>query len=262
MPSSRINFMSSANKRLAGILELPSPSATGKEHPDSFALFAHCFTCTKDLKAIVRISRALAKRNIGVLRFDFTGLGDSQGNFADTNIESNLSDIHSASQWLAEHYQAPSLLIGHSLGGAAMMAAVGSIPSCQAIATLASPSCTRHLAEFLGTQNPEINSTGSGTVTIGGRTHTIKKQMLDSLRNFNLKERIQRITIPHLIMHSPADETLEFQHALDILEHSAGAKSLITLVDSDHLFVNRTDDTTYVADLIATWGSRFLTGIN
>ena len=262
MPSSRINFMSSANKRLAGILELPSPSATGKELPNTFALFAHCFTCTKDLKAIVRISRTLAKRNIGVLRFDFTGLGDSQGDFADTNIESNLSDVHSASQWLAEHYQAPSLLIGHSLGGAAMMAAVESIPSCRALTTLASPSCTRHLAEFLGSQNPEIISNGSGTVMIGGRTHIIKKQMLDSLRNFDLQERIQRITVPHLIMHSPADETLDFQHALDIFKYTSGAKSLITLVDSDHLFVNRNNDTTYVANLIATWGSRFLTEIN
>lgn len=258
MPSSRINFMSATEKQLAGIMEIPSPATTGKQHPDAFALFAHCFTCTKDLKAIVRISRALAKRNIAVLRFDFAGLGDSQGNFADTNIESNLSDIQSASQWLGEHYQAPSLLIGHSLGGAAMMASAESIPSCRALATLASPSCTRHLAEFLGSQNPEINSTGSGTVTIGGRTHIIKKQMIDSLRNFDLKERIQRIKVPHLILHSPADETLDFQHAVEIFENTAGAKSLITLVDSDHLFVNRPNDTTYVADLIATWGSRFL----
>ena len=262
MSSSRINFMNAAGKRLAGIMELPSPTTTGNEQPETIALFAHCFTCTKDLKAIVRISRALAKRNIGVLRFDFTGLGDSEGNFADTNIESNLEDIQSASHWLEENHQAPSLLIGHSLGGAAMMASVESIPSSRALATLASPSCTQHLAEFLGNQNPEINSTGSGTVTIGGRTHTIKKQMLDSLRNFDLKERIQRINVPHMILHSPADETLDFRHAVDIFEITAGAKSLVTLVDSDHLFANRFNDTTYVADLIATWGSRFLRAIN
>jgi alpha/beta superfamily hydrolase len=258
MPSSRINFLNVSGKRLAGIMELPLPLATGKELPKTIALFAHCFTCTKDLKAIVRISRALAKRNIGVLRFDFTGLGDSHGNFSDTNLESNLADIQSACHWLSEHHQAPSLLIGHSLGGAAMMAAAESIPSSRALVTLASPSCTRHLAEFLGSQNPEINSTGSGTVTIGGRTHTIKKQMLDSLRDFDLKQRIQRIHIPHLIMHSPADETLDFRHAVEIFENTAGAKSLITLVDSDHLLVNRADDATYVANLIAVWGSRFL----
>ena len=262
MPSSRINFMNAAGKRLAGIVELPSPATTGTEQPETIALFAHCFTCTKDLKAIVRISRALAKRNIGVLRFDFTGLGDSEGNFADTNFESNLADIQSASHWLEEHYQAPSLLIGHSLGGAAMMAAVQAIPSTRALATLASPSCTKHLAEFLGSQNPEINSTGSGTVTIGGRTHTIKKQMLDSLKNFDLKKRIQQVNVPHIILHSPTDETLDFRHAVDIFENTAGAKSLVTLVESDHLFANRFNDTTYVADLIATWGSRFLPAIN
>ena len=252
MPSQRVYFNNQSGERLAGILDLPATT------PTSFALFSHCFTCTKDLKAIVRISRGLAKHGIGVLRFDFTGLGDSHGDFSESNFESNLSDIQSAVEWLTAEYQSPRLLMGHSLGGAAMMASVGSIASAKAIATLAAPSCTKHLAKFLSSINPDIETNGVGEVTIGGRTHTIRKQMLESLGNFDLGSKIEFIKIPHLIFHSPADETLDFQHAEAILAKTGGAKSLITLVDSDHLFVNRPGDVGYISDLLATWALRFL----
>ena len=207
----------------------------------------------------MRVSRGLARHNIGVLRFDFSGLGDSQGDFSESNIESNLDDIQAAIAWLSQQYESPRLLVGHSLGGAAMMASVKSIPSASALVTIAAPSCTKHLAAFLQRQSPPIESEGIGRVTIGGRTHTIRNQMLNSLREFDLTTAIQNIDIPHLILHSLDDETLDFSHAEDIFAHSGGAKSLITLVGSDHLLVNRPDDVGYVSDLIATWSGRFLT---
>ncbi len=252
MPSQRVKFENPASVQLAGILDLP----TGP--PRGFALFAHCFTCTKDLKAIVKISRRLSRHGIGVLRFDFTGLGGSQGDFSQSNIQTNLADIKAAVDWLAQEHQSPQLLIGHSLGGAAMMAMAQSIPSAKAIVTLASPSCTKHLAEFLESQNPDIRSKGVGEVTIGGRTHTMRSQLLDSLRDFELKPLIEKISIPHLILHSPVDQTLGFSHAENIFAWTGGAKSLVTLVGSDHLLVNQPDDVNYVGDLISAWSGKWI----
>ena len=252
MPSQRVNFENESGIRLAGILDLPT------NPPRGFALFAHCFTCTKDLKAIVKISRRLATHDIAVLRFDFTGLGDSQGDFSQSNIQTNLADITAAVDWLGKEHQPPSLLIGHSLGGAAMMAAAGSIGSATSIVTLAAPSCTKHLAEFLSQQDPEIRNKGVGKVTIGGRTHTMRRQQLESLSEFDLKPMIEQISIPHLILHSPVDQTLGFEHAENIFAWSGGAKSLITLVGSDHLLVNQSDDVNYVGDLIATWSGKWI----
>jgi len=252
MPSHRVHFENSSGIRLAGIVDLP----TGEPH--AFALFAHCFTCSKDLKVIVRISRGLARHGFGVLRFDFTGLGDSRGDFSNSRFETNLADIHSAAEWLAVEHQAPQLLVGHSLGGAAMMASVASIRSAKSLATVAAPSCTKHLAQFLGTANPTIEAEGIGQVTVGGRTHTIRRELLDSLREFDLKSSIEKIAIPHLIMHSPEDETLAFRHSEEIFAWTGGPKSFVTLDGSDHLLVNQPQDAGYVADLIATWSSRVI----
>ncbi|MEM9942892.1 MAG: alpha/beta fold hydrolase [Planctomycetota bacterium] len=252
MPSQRVYFENEAGIRLAGIMDLP------QETSKTFALFSHCFTCTKDLKAIVRISRGLARHGIGVLRFDFTGLGDSQGNFSKSNFESNLVDIQSAANWLRDNYSAPQLLLGLSLGGAAMMASTHAVESAKAIATLAAPSCTHHLAEFLAQTNPEIESSGAGEVVIGGRTHLMTSQLLDSLRRFDLKKEIEGIEIPHLILHSPADETLDYRHAEILFELTGGPKSLLTLSGADHLMVNQPQDVGYVADMIAGWTFRQL----
>ena len=252
MPSRRVNFENPSGIRLAGIIEMPVTE------PTAYALFANCFTCTKDLKAIVRISRGLAKHGLGVLRFDYTGLGDSRGDFSNSTFQSDLVDIQSACQWLGNEHRPPQLLIGHSLGGAALMACANKIPSSQALVTIGAPSCTKHLAGFLGSSNPAIESEGVGEVTIGGRTHKIRQQLLDSLRDFDLKASIQQIRIPHLIIHSPADETLDYRHAEEIFAWTGGAKSLITLIGSDHLLVNQPEDVGYVADLIAIWSSRFV----
>lgn len=255
MPSQRIFFNNERSIKLAGIVDSPS------EPPVAYALFAHCFTCTKDLKAIVKISRLLAAKGIAVLRFDFTGLGASQGVFADSNFNTNLEDVRAAYKFLTAEYQSPSLLIGHSLGGAAMMAIANEFESVNALATLASPSCTAHLADTLLRLNPQIEQEGEGEVVIGNRTHLVRKQMLEVLRSTDLESKIKSISVPHLILHSPVDQTLNYEHAEKLLRmtsDSSGPKSLITLDGSDHLFVNQASDVNYVSDIIFTWALRYL----
>ena len=252
MPSHRVFFENENGTRLAGILDLPT------EPPRVYALFSHCFTCTKDLKAIVRISRGLARYGIAVLRFDFTGLGDSHGEFSDSNFETNLVDIQAAVRWLTQEQQSPRLLIGHSLGGAAMMASASQIDSAVGLVTVAAPSCTKHLAEFLSRQNPAIETEGSGQVVIGGRSHLMRAQLLQSFRNRDLKSEIESLRIHHLIFHSPLDETLAFRHAEEIFSLTGGPKSLVTLDGADHLLVNQPGDVEFVADLIAIWSRRCL----
>lgn len=252
MPSERIFFENAEGIRLAGIVDFPA------SRPTAFALFSHCFTCTKDLKAIVKISRGLAREGIAVLRFDFTGLGDSRGDFSFTNFETNLTDILAAAAWLSREHQSPKLLIGHSLGGTAMMASAATIDSALGLVTLASPSCTQHLADFLMHKIRKIARSGSGDVTIGGRTYTMRSQLIDSLRNRNLKNEIESIRQHHLILHSPQDETLAFRHAEEIFRFTGGIKSLVTLDGSDHLLVNQPADTEFVAGLISVWSRRFL----
>ncbi len=251
MPSQRVTFENESGTRLAGIID----AAEGT--PIAYAVFAHCFTCTKDLKAIVKISRQLAKRSISVLRFDFSGLGSSGGQFEESNFETNLADLRTAVDWLSATHEAPQLLIGHSLGGAAAMASVSEFESVKALATLAAPSCTAHLADFLASQNSDIETTGSGIVTIGGRDHLITTQLLKSLRGFDLETRIRSIRVPHLIMHSPVDATVKYSCAEDLLEWGAGAKSLLGLPGSDHLLLNQREDANWVADCVAVWAGRF-----
>ncbi len=252
MPSTRVQFANRRGQTLSGIID---QSAEPANH---YALFAHCFTCTKDLKAIVRISRNLAKLGIAVLRFDFTGLGDSKGDFSESNFETNCEDILSAVNFLNTEYQGPSLLIGHSLGGAAMIATAGQIESAKAICTIASPSETYHLADFLLSQNPKIGTEGQGEVTIGGRTYLMKQQLLESLRRQPMEQHLANLRLPFLVFHSPTDKTLNYDHAINMHQKSQGPTSIITLDGSDHLLVDRPDDVQYVANLIANWAQRFL----
>lgn len=256
MPSTRVRFLNSRGHSLCGIIDWP---AAQTKH---IALFSHCFTCTKDLKAIARISRNLAKHGIGVMRFDFTGLGDSKGNFSESNFETNCDDIRSAVEFLSHEYSAPTLLMGHSLGGAAMIASAPDIDSAQAICTLASPSDTYHLAEFLLKQNPAIETEGQGDVTIGGRTYRMKMQLIESLRRQPMRENLAKLTLPFLVFHSPTDDTLGYQHASAMHQHARGPTSIITLDGSDHLLIDRADDVQFVADMIAVWSSRYLDSIN
>lgn len=252
MPSQRVFIKTSTGIRLAAVIDFPEIA------PRAFAVFSHCFTCSKDLKAIVRISRRLAEHQIAVLRFDFTGLGDSEGDFSETNFETNVSDVLSVANWLRQNHRAPQLLMGLSLGAAAMMAAAHQIDSAGGLVTLAAPSCTAHLADYLLRQNPEIETLGAGDVTIGGRRHLIKAQLLTSLRQRNLGAEISSIRIPHLIMHSPIDETLGFYHAEKIFELTGGIKSFITLDGADHLMMSQANDVVFVADQIELWSRRWM----
>lgn len=269
--SQRVTFTGSTGFQLAGIVDLPLDA------PRAFALFAHCFTCSKDIKAAVRISRALAGAGYGILRFDFTGLGDSQGDFADTNFSSNCGDLLSAVQFLSENFAAPSLIIGHSFGGAAALAVGQSIDSILGVATIASPSDTHHLAALLERMNPAIAERGIGEVTIGGRQYTIKRAMLDDFRSFDLANKLSHFSKPVLIFHAPGDATLGFAHALRLLRSltrgtqergtqegeevhhlSHSLASLISLPGADHLLTSRPGDVEYVATMIATWWQTLL----
>ncbi len=252
MPSTRVRFENSRGFLLSGIIDWPEQAT------EKVAIFAHCFTCTKDLKAIARISRNLAKHGFAVLRFDFTGLGDSKGRFSESNFETNCDDILSAVKYLKAESLAPRLLIGHSLGGAAMISVAPKIESAQAISTLASPSDTYHLAEFLLQSNPEIESEGQGEVTIGGRTYMMKAQLLESLRRQPMEQRLAAMRLPFLVFHSPSDETIAYRHAAEMHAKAGGPTSVITLDGSDHLLVNRTEDVQFIADMIAIWSARFL----
>ncbi len=253
--SQRVKFHNASGQVLAGILELPvSPS------PRGFAVFSHCFTCTKDLKAIVRISRRLAEQGWGVLRYDFTGLGESTGDFSHTTFRDNVSDLLAAANFLAENYQAPQFLIGHSLGGAASVVAAPQIQSAAAVVNIASPANTQHLARFLSRTNPEIESLGAGTVVIGGRTHLIRQPMLQTLLEHDHPKHLRELSLPLLVMFSPDDETLPFEQGLEMFRLAGGPVSFVTIDGADHLLVNQTADIQFVADILNAWVSRFVTG--
>jgi putative redox protein len=252
MPSKRVFFENYDRVRLSGILELTHGQ------PRAFAIFSHCFTCSKDLKAIVRISRGLAKHGISVLRFDFTGLGDSKGDFSATNFDNNCADVMAAVNFLSDKFEPPQILIGHSLGGAAMMYVSNQIASAKALVTIASPSSTQHLADYLSATNPEIEAKGEGHVEIGGRTWTLQRQLIENLRSTDLPAAIVKMRIPHLILHPVDDETLPYWHAEKLFELTGGPKAMVSLDGADHLLVAQPGDVGFVADLINLWTSRYL----
>jgi putative redox protein len=251
--SQRVKFSNANGHTLAGILELPATQT-----PRAFCVFSHCFTCTKDLKAIVRISRRLAEHGWGVLRYDFTGLGESTGDFSHTTFHDNVSDLVAAADFLAENHQAPQYLIGHSLGGAASIVAAPKIPSVSAVVNIASPANTQHLAGFLSGENPDIEAVGAGTVVIGGRPHLIRQPMIQTLRNHDHPKHLRDLSLPLLVMFSPEDETLPFEQGLEMFRLACGPVSFVTIDGADHLLVNQAADVRFVADLISVWAGRFI----
>ncbi len=258
--SYRVQFPGGSGFPLAGIVDRP-------DDVDSFpvAVLSHCFTCNKDLKAIVRISRGLAELGIGVLRFDMTGLGGSHGDFSRTNFTTNLADLESAIRFAGNELGPVSALIGHSFGGAVSLAFAGSGKSAKqpVVVTIAAPSDTSHLAVLLAKMDPEIERSGSGHVTIGGIDWKIDRQMLDDFRSHDLPAAIAKIASPVLLFHSPVDETLSFDHAIRImgliqnsLTNSAPA-SLISLHGADHLLANQQADIDLVVSITAAFIVRF-----
>ena len=251
MPRHRVHFPGSTGESLTAILEMPN----GK--PSAFALFAHCFTCSKDLKGAVYLSRELAGRGVATLRFDFTGLGESEGDFAETNFSSNVGDLVAAAEYLRTEHEAPQLLVGHSLGGAAVLAAAAQIPESRAVATVGAPSSTEHLGDMLRETAPEIDQAGEAEVNLAGRSFRVRKQLLEDLAETRLQPRLDGLDRPLLIFHSPLDQVVGNDHARRIYEGAKHPKSFLSLAGADHL-LTPPGSAEYVARVIAAWASRLV----
>jgi len=247
----RFEFQNDAGEQLAGLLERPEGPIA------AVALFAHCFTCSKDIAAASRISRALAANGMAVLRFDFTGLGHSEGEFANTNFSSNVSDLRRAADALREQLQAPQLLVGHSLGGAAVLAVAADIPEVKAVVTIGAPSDPSHVAHLLKDKRTEIETEGEAEVSLAGRTFTIKRQFLSDIESHRLAERIRTMGKALLVMHSPVDEIVSIDNASEIFLAARHPKSFISLDKADHLLMKRADSQ-YVAATIGAWARRYM----
>jgi uncharacterized OsmC-like protein/pimeloyl-ACP methyl ester carboxylesterase len=249
--SEKITFTGSHGEQLAGRLDLPS------QQPRAYALFAHCFTCSKDLPAASRISRALAAQGFGVLRFDFTGLGGSEGEFGNTNFSSNVQDLIAAANHLREKFEAPQLLVGHSLGGAAVLVAAHEIPECKAVATLGAPGDPAHVQHLLAESVEEIQRKGHAEVTLAGRKFVIKRQFLDDLRRQEHEHLIERLKRALLVFHSPTDDIVGIDNARLIFKAARHPKSFVSLDGADHL-LTRAEDAEYVGTVLSAWASRYL----
>lgn len=247
----QIELEGSLGEALAGRLHWPATT------PRAFALFAHCFTCSKETKAATVISQGLAERGIATLRFDFTGLGESGGEFGDTSFTSNVGDVVAAADMLRDRYAAPSILVGHSLGGAAVLAAAHDIPEVVAVATVGAPADPEHVTRLLGDEAERIATEGEAEVHIGGRPFTIKKQLLDDLSAQPTEERLRSLKRALLVLHSPQDEIVGIDNASRIFTGARHPKSFVTLDGADHL-LRRREDAAYVAYVLAAWASRYL----
>ena len=248
---SLVHFPGAFGTPLAARLDLPAQA------PLAYALFAHCFTCSKDSLAATRIGAALTERGFGVLRFDFTRLGGSDGDFANTNFSSNVADLVAAANWLRAQHQAPAILIGHSLGGAAVLAAAHEIPEAAAVATIGAPYDPGHIQHLFGDAAPAIKANGEAEVTLAGRKFNIRKQFLDDLASQQSGERLAALRKALLILHSPRDTTVNIDNAARIFMAAKHPKSFVSLDTADHLLTARVD-AIYVASVLAAWASRYV----
>jgi len=251
MPTERFQFASTEGHKLAAALDLPD------RKPLAYALFAHCFTCGKDVLAAKRIAVALATRGIAVLRFDFTGLGSSEGDFANSTFSSNVADLVRAADHLRESRSAPALLIGHSLGGAAILAAAASIPEAKAVVTIAAPSDPAHVTGLFSDRIEDIRKAGKAEVSLAGRPFTIKREFLDDIAEQGLTTRLANLHKALLVMHAPTDDTVGIDNATRIFVAAKHPKSFVSLAGADHLLSEKRDSS-YVADVIAAWSSRYV----
>jgi uncharacterized OsmC-like protein/alpha-beta hydrolase superfamily lysophospholipase len=252
MASQTFDFQGATGQMLSGKLELPQATARG------WAIFAHCFTCGKDSLAAVRVSRALARAGIGVLRFDFAGLGGSDGEFGAGTFAADVDDLIAAATAMTEAGLAPTMLVGHSLGGAAVLAAAGSIPSTEAIATIAAPAdLNAALNLFSADAVARIEQDGAADVDLGGRPFHIRRSLIDNLRDRDLTAQVHALRLPLLVMHAPGDRVVDVENATAIFHAAFHPKSFVSLDDADHL-LTRSVDADYAADVIAAWASRYL----
>ncbi|APG47321.1 bifunctional alpha/beta hydrolase/OsmC family protein [Phaeobacter porticola] len=251
MPTERISFSGHSGDQLAARLDLPEGPIL------STALFAHCFTCSKDIPAARRISARLAAMGIAVLRFDFTGLGHSDGEFSNTNFTSNVADLVAAGHYLAGRGLPPSLLIGHSLGGAAVLRARAGLPSVRGVVTLGAPSDPSHVAHQFGDALGKIETDGAAEVCLADRPFTIRKQFVEDIRAAALSDAVAALDAALLVMHAPMDATVSIDNAAELFVAAKHPKSFVTLDDADHL-ISRPRDAEYAADVIAAWAGRYI----
>ena len=251
MPTERFQFTGVGDHQLAAALDLP------ESEPLAYALFAHCFTCGKDVLAAKRIAVALAAKGIAVLRFDFTGLGSSEGDFANSTFSSNVADLVRAADHLRETRKGPAILIGHSLGGAAVLAAAGQIPDARAVVTIAAPSDPVHVTGLFMDRIEDIRKQGDVEVSLAGRPFHIKREFLDDIAEHNLMAQVTQLHKALLIMHSPTDDTVGIDNATRIFVAAKHPKSFVSLAGADHLLSGKRD-AAYVADVIAAWATRYL----
>lgn len=249
----KFDFKNKNGITLSGRLDLP------QGEPRAFAIFAHCFTCSKNINAAARISNSLRQQGIAILRFDFTGLGDSEGDFADTNFTSNLDDLRFAYHALKERYEAPQILIGHSLGGAAVLRIAEELEMVKAVATIAAPSNLSHILKLFKDDLNTIESKGEASVILGGREFKIKEQFIKDLSEKDYLAQIQqnKSKKSYLIFHSPTDEIVSIEHAAKIYTALRQPKSFIALDNADHLISNPADSV-YIANLVSAWAGRYL----
>jgi len=251
MNTRHIYFTNRAGHQLAGLLDLPARG------PRAWALFAHCFTCSKNLKAGAHIASALNDAGIAVLRFDFTGLGQSEGEFADTSFSSNVEDLVDAADWLAEHHGAPSILVGHSLGGTAVLRAAEQVPSAVAVATIGSPAEPAHVKHLFEDSLEELETEGSAEVDLGGRRFRVRREFVEDLEAHNLLDDVGRLRRALLVMHAPLDTIVGIDNASALFGAAKHPKSFVSLDDADHL-LSRETDSRYAGTVLAAWASRFL----
>jgi uncharacterized OsmC-like protein/esterase/lipase len=252
MKTHRLSFKNRSGTKLSALLDVPL-----SETPHFYVLFAHCFTCTKNLTAIKNISRALTQKGMAVMRFDFTGLGESEGDFTNTHFSANVDDLLSAAHFLEEQYKAPALLIGHSLGGAAVIFAAAQLPSVKAIATIGAPSSPQHVTKQFQEGLDEILQKGEALINIGGRPFTINKAFLTDLESQDLPSLLGAMRKALLILHSPQDNIVGIENAAALYQAAWHPKSFISLNSADHL-LSRKEDSLYAGEMIATWASRYL----
>ncbi|MGH1344880.1 MAG: bifunctional alpha/beta hydrolase/OsmC family protein [Nannocystales bacterium] len=254
MKTRRVTFGNGRGEQLSARLDLPL-----RDQPRAYAVFAHCFTCSKNLTAAVHVSRTLVEHGWAVLRFDFTGLGDSEGEFADTHFSSNVQDLIGACQWLELHHASPQLLIGHSLGGAAVLRAAASVQSVAAVATLGAPARPDHVLALIDDQIETVEREGEAAVNLAGRQFTIRRSFLEDLRAHEMQTAIGELRRALLVLHAPGDTVVGVENAAEIFTAAKHPKSFVALDGADHL-LTRPADARFAANVIAAWAQRFLPG--
>ncbi|EIM26510.1 alpha/beta fold hydrolase [Microvirga lotononidis] len=256
MPSQRFDFQSSKENKLSGLVEHPETTPLG------WAILAHCFTCGKDSLAATRLARGLAYAGIGVLRFDFAGIGKSGGDFAETTFSADVDDLAAAAEAMTAAGMPPSVLIGHSLGGAAVLAAADKIRTARAVATIAAPARVADiLRQFDKGALERIRSDGEAEVYLAGRPYIVRQSFVDDVQNYDLKQHVERLHLPLLIMHAPNDDTVELSNASSIFASAKHPRSFVSLGDADHLLAQPAE-AQLAARVIAAWADRYLAGFS